>query len=764
MELETTTTTRKMKGSKSLIESRDEIRGEVTRIFYSANGWTAGVIESEGHDISFAGNVSVHLKQPVVMTGTWGNHPKYGKQFTVTSVELDKAMDKHGLANYLSHNPAFRGIGQARAWQIAEKFGDTFEETLIDNPEAIARATGTSVGVILDLQRAWLESQSINKLMAELSSYELTWHQANLLMKNLGNNAIGILQSNPYVLIREIRGFGFKRVDKIALRSGISKSNPNRVEAGVLDVISTELNDGHTWVEYQDVIDKANLLLILDDLGSREYIESALRTLIDTKQLVSISVDFGILVAFPWVYKAERELMEIVTKRAGDSNISTTMSKIWGVKLDSWKENIQRIEPRLNQEQVLAVHCAFAYNLSIITGAAGSGKTFTINTICNIADSNKLSITLAASTGKAAKRMEESTGRSAMTIHRLLGYQGESDLLALNVSTIDTDILVVDEFSMVDIPLATALFRAIDFSQTSLIIVGDHNQLPPVGPGSVLRDLIETQIIPTVHLQTVVRQAGVLKENSSAILRGEVRPSVPKPTDGSTGDWYVIKGLTEQYQVRDFIRSMFVNWMPNPLNFDILNDVQVLTPTHRGDCGTVELNKMLQEIIQRKVYGRDVDNSGLRKAKLLHGDKVICTQNNYLLDIMNGTMGILSEPDTDSIEVSSDTVFIMTLDDGSTRELQQDDLKNIELAYAMSIHKSQGSEFPCVISVIHKAHSFQHHRNLLYTAATRASRCAIILTDGWGLGNCAAKVNAGRRRTFLPVLINSVGAVSGVEL
>jgi exodeoxyribonuclease V alpha subunit len=751
------------KKTKSLIESRDEIRGEVTRIFYSANGWTAGVIESEGHDISFAGNINVHLKQPVVMTGTWGNHPKYGRQFNVTSIELDRNMTAHGLANYLSNNPAFRGIGQARAWQIAEKFGSNFEQTLTDDPEAIAKATGTSIGIILDLQKAWVESQGINKLMAELSSYELTWHQANVLMKSLGNNAIGILQSNPYVLIREIYGFGFKRVDKIALRSGIDKNNPNRVEAGVLDVISTELNDGHTWVEYQDVIDKANLLLILDDLGSREYIESALRTLIDTKQLMSISVDFGVLVAFPWVYRAEKELMEIVTKQTGTSAISTTMSNIWGQKLDSWRENIQRIEPRLNDEQTFAVHCAFAYNLSIITGGAGTGKTFSINTICNIADSNDLTITLAASTGKAAKRMEESTGRSAMTIHRLLGYQGEADLLALNVSTIDTDILVVDEFSMVDIPLATALFRAIDFNKTSLIIVGDHNQLPPVGPGSVLKDLIETNAVPVVRLETVVRQAGVLKENSSAILRGEVRPSVPKSTDGSTGDWYVMKGLTEQYQVRDFIKNMFTHWMPNPLAFDVLNDVQVLTPTHKGDAGTIELNKLLQEIVQKKVYGRDVDNTGIRKAKLLPGDKVIQTINDYNLDLMNGTMGILSEPDNNTDILADDkTVFIMTLDDGTTRELHQEDLKNLELAYALTIHKSQGSEFPCSIVIIHKAHSYQHHRNLLYTAVTRASRCAIILTDGWGLGNCAAKVNAGRRRTFLPILINATVESPGV--
>jgi len=287
-----------------------------------------------------------------------------------------------------------------------------------------------------------------------------------------------------------------------------------------------------------------------------------------------------------------------------------------------------------------------------------------------------------------------------------------------------------------------------------------------VGPGAVLRDLIDTGIIPVTILEQVVRQAGMLKENSTAILFGDVRPTTAKPAPDQPADWYVVGGLQDPQDIQTFIAQMYETQFPSPLPFDPIMGVQVLTPTHKGPAGTIELNRLLQIIIQRKVYNRDVDRSTeTRKARPLPGDKVIQIKNDYGLDLMNGTVGILREgplpgpctnddPFADVDSLDDDTVYrYLELDDGTRTKIDNEAFQNLELAYALTIHKAQGSEFPCCIVVCHKSHSFMHHRNLLYTAVTRAQKCAVILGDSWGIRNCAIKVQANQRRTFLPVLL-----------
>lgn len=755
---------------KALIETRDAIRGTITRIIFTKNGWTAGRMESEGKSVSFAGNIVVSLNQPVVLHGSWETHPKWGRQFAATSVELDREMDTHGLARYLASNPAFRNIGQARAWQIAETFGKDFERVLLDTPEKIAEVAKVPTGTVLELQKSWMESQAINRVMVELSAYELTHHQAKIITDAFGANAVGILLSNPYLLIREIRGFAFKRVDKIALRAGIAKDDPNRINAGIMHVVAEELDAGHTWTEYNTLIDMANTVLIMDNLDSKDIIGGYIDNLIDSKALAAHGAESAIMVGLPVMLEAEKELAQRFIEPGG--------SKVCECFSDYNKRTVELTEPLLNPEQINAVLQALTSPISVITGGAGTGKTFAVNTICNIIENANLKVVLCAPTGKAAKRMEETTGRDAWTVHRLLGFRGE-DVLSLDVDMIDADMLVVDEVSMLDIPLAVALMRAVDSGRTSVVFVGDHNQLPPVGPGSVLRDLIESNVVPVTTLTTVVRQAGVLKENSTAILAGDVRPTSTKPSPDKPADWYVIGGLSEPCDVRTMIYRMYTEWIPMPLDFDILHGVQVLTPTHKGDAGTAELNRMLQYVVQQTVYGRTIDIVPPNKrARPLPGDKVIQTVNDYKTDLMNGTVGILRErvkgktitptpadPENDLAwidemnainEAESKPAHYLELDDGATVDIPDEALGNLELAYAMTIHKAQGSEFPCAVVVCHKSHSFMHHRNLLYTGVTRAKRCAIILGDSWGIGNCARRVMANSRRTFLPTLLDGV--------
>ena len=715
------------------------IRGEVERVFFSSANFSAGrFITERGDRIQFAGNVVVQENQPLVLHGKFIKHPKYGFQFEVASMEFDRQMDARGLANYLANNPDIKGIGPAKARIIAQQFGSDFEHYLIDEPQRIADLAKVPISVIESLRDHWLETSHVNQAMTALSAYGLTHHQVTKLVKKLGNNAVGIIERDPYVIVGEIDGFGFKRIDKIARQVGIAKDEPSRIRAGIVFCVDDALDQGDCWVEYEDLLGRANELLVMDSLDSREQIEKHLDNLIDEKLLTCYCADSRFLVARPFIRRMEEDLARVFADGA-KANLCL------GDKPDLQTE-VKRVAPRLNPKQLDAAVDAAAHSISLISGGAGSGKTFTISAITRLCDEHDLRVVLCAPTGKAAKRMEEATGREASTIHRLLGFNGKT-YARDSGNPISADMLIVDEVSMVDVVLAWHLFQAIDLDRTSVVLVGDHNQLPPVGPGNILRDLIESRVLPTTILDDIVRQAGILKENSMAILKGEV-PKTPQRDTSVRGSWYVADQHTDAERVQRFVLDLFEHTLNEKLGFDILRDVQLLTPTHKGPLGTVELNTKLQRLIQRKLWNYDAPpvQPG-KRPKLLVNDKVIQTRNNYDLQIMNGAMGIVRNVGFDgsiSIEFEDKMIHIEA---GSPHR------GDVQLAYALTIHKSQGSEFPCSVVIAHKSHSFMHHRNLLYTGVTRASQTAIIVGDHWGIGNCAKRVQVDARKTFLSLLL-----------
>jgi len=716
------------------------IRGEVERVFFSSANFSAGrFITERGDRIQFAGNVVVQENQPLVLHGKFVRHPKYGFQFEVTSMEFDRQMDARGLANYLANNPDIKGIGPAKARIIAERFGSGFEQHLIDEPEKIADAAKVPLSVIESLRDHWLETSHVNQAMTALAAYGLTHHQVTKLVKKLGNNAVGIIERDPYVIVGEIDGFGFKRIDKIARQVGIAKDEPSRVRAGIVFCVDDALDQGDCWVEYEDLLDRVNELLVMDCLDSREQIEKHLDDLIDEKSLTCYSAECRFLVAKPFIRSTEEDLARVF---AGGSKTSPCL----GEESDTRAE-VRRVAPRLNPKQLDAAVSAAAHSISLISGGAGSGKTFTVAAITRLCDEHDLRVVLCAPTGKAAKRMEEATGREASTIHRLLGFNGKT-YARDSENPISADMLIVDEVSMVDVVLAWHLFQAIDLDRTAVVLVGDHNQLPPVGPGNILRDLIESRSLPTTILDDIVRQAGILKENSIAILKGEV-PKTPQRDTSARGAWYVADQHTDAERVQRFVLDLFEHTLNEKLGFDILRDVQLLTPTHKGPLGTVELNTKLQRLIQRKLWNYDAPpvQPG-RRPKLLTNDKVIQTRNNYDLGVMNGAMGIVRSVGLDGSLTIEFEDKIVHIEAGSPHR------GDIQLAYALTIHKSQGSEFPCSIVIAHKSHSFMHHRNLLYTGVTRASQTAIIVGDHWGIANCAKRVQVDARKTFLSLLLN----------
>ncbi len=723
-------------------ENEMRIKGRVERVHFSSPAFTAGKLRTESGDIiQFAGRIFAQEDDRLLLCGKWITHPRYGRQFQVSSMEYDQELDVDGLANYIAKHPDIKGIGPAKARVIAERFGRDFERYLIEEPETIAQAAHVPLETIQLLRDTWVETRSVNQAMTTLSAFGLTHLQVTTLVKKFGNAAIGMLRSDPYAIVRLVPGFGFKRVDKIARQKmGAPKEHPGRIQACVIFCVEDALDQGDCWVEYEQLVDRANMLLVMDCLDSRERIEEALDGLIDAGDLSCYTADNRFLVAMPEIRGMEEELAQVFRQGARPNPCFS------GLNDDALRKTISSAASGLNRCQYKAVATALTHSISLVTGGAGSGKTFTISAIVGICQERNLSVVLAAPTGKAAKRMEEVVGIDAMTIHRLLGYDGRSFERSAD-RPIDTDVLIVDEVSMVDVPLAWRLFKAIDLERTAVVLVGDHNQLPPVGPGNLLRDLIRSKVIPTVILEDVIRQAGTLKENSIAILKGEVRKTSEDVLDGRRA-WYVIDQFTDPARAQDFVLELFDKILSERLGFNIINDVQVLTPTHKGPLGTCELNIKLQQLVQRKLWDVDVFPSqpGRRPDFLLH-DKVMQTKNNYETGVMNGAVGTV-------VDVAEDGTLTINFED-TLVEVSNDsaDLKNLQLAYALTIHKSQGSEFLCSIVIVHKSHSFMHHRNLLYTGVTRASKSAVIVGDRWGIANCAAKRQVDKRNTFLSILL-----------
>ncbi|BDC48889.1 ATP-dependent RecD-like DNA helicase [Bryobacterales bacterium F-183] len=715
---------------------RTSIRGTVETVFYSGPTFSAGRLRtSEGEDVKFAGRVFVRTSDAVRLEGRWVNHPKYGRQFEADCMGHDLEMDPEGLANFLANHPDVKGIGPAKARLIAERFGREFDQAIRNRPEEIAATAKVPVETAMELQRIWIANSQFNTAMAYLAAFGLTHHQVTTLVGKFGSQVVPILEHDPYVLVREIVGFGFKRVDKIARKLGTPKDLPSRIRAGLHYCVLEALDNGDCWVEYEDLLDRANTLLVMDTLDSREVIETHLEALLTEGRLISHAFE-RLVVADPEIHRMEAELAAVLRVGAASSpHLVADVDRLLDAE-----------GGELNAEQRQAVRNALTHSLSLMTGGAGSGKTYAVSTIAYIAERLERKVVLAAPTGKAAKRLEEVVGIEASTIHRLLGFNGHTyarDVL----NPVEADILVIDEVSMVDVPLAWRLFQAIDRSRTAVVLVGDHNQLPPVGPGNLLRDLVRSAAIPTTILTRIIRQAGVLKENSTAILDGEVRPTSDEQV-GARRPWYVIDKFSDREDVRRMLLLLFDEVLSNRLGYDLIRDVQVLTPTHKGPLGTAELNVALQQLLQKRLYGLNVPPvDPNRRPPLYAGDKVIQTKNDYELGVMNGAMGVV-------LEVRSDGSLSIDFD-GRPVEIDagSDAIANIHLAYATSIHKVQGSEFPCAVVIAHKSHSFMHHRNLLYTAVTRAKESVIILGDRWGIDNCANKRQVDRRNTFLSFLL-----------
>jgi len=779
-----------------------QIQGGIERLHCQNPDFSAGKIElvKSSADkvgmskISFSGKfLAPDIGEPTILVGRFEDSGQYGIQFKAeTFLEVFGSgggnMSIEGLANYLATSKKFHGIGPAKAKILAAKYGSNFGGALEDRLEEMAETAKIPLDAMIEVREAWRSSSNYNDVAVYLSAYGLTSNQIQKIIETYKGGARRIVTENPYIMIQQIDGFGFSRVDDIALKMGILKDNPNRLKAALGYIVSQSASgEGHTWIPKASLIEQADKMLCLDRHDARAIItnalEAATRPTEEESNAIPLLIEFEAngtpAIADSWLYYQEMDVIKWL-KQFSESRFDSPVTK-----------QILNINPDLNDIQRQAVIMAVRNRISVITGAAGVGKTFCIAEIIKLFQASGIDkIALAAPTGKAARRITQSIadygikGRvdvtakgsdewgnivktetlylEGQTIHKMLGFSSLGWMYN-SENLHPAKVLIVDEMSMCDIPLLWRLLQAFDPKHTSIILVGDQNQLPPVGPGSPLRDIIARKKIPVTQLTQVVRQSGELKAKCTAILEGIVSKTGKEERDENSHDkrqWFVIskKNLQEQ---EDCAKMLYKIMDENISNLridgrapDLLRDVQVITPTHKGELGTVALNHALQRALQNKLYGvttRTIpENSKQKRPDFLEGDKVIQTKNDYSLGIMNGTIGYIKA--IKQGKKNEEVLSILFEDATEAIDISGEKRNNISHAYALTIHKMQGSEVPIVIAVVHKAHSFQTHRNMIYTAATRAKNIVILIGEPWGMAKAAEKQVLDSRLTLMSIM------------
>jgi exodeoxyribonuclease V alpha subunit len=742
-------------GSAKARESEEPlvtIKGRVERIFFTSPDFSAGLLDpGSGESLSFAGPLAVKVNDRVILHGRWTEHEKFGRQVKVARFEFDQALDARGLAGFLATHPDFVGIGPAKAKKLADAFGIDFGRALEEDPKKVAETVGLPLSTIETARKNWIKTRELNSSMTWLASFDLTHYQQKALIERFGNSIVTVLKEDPYLIVQKVRGFGFKRADEIARKIGVLPDAPERLSAALVSVLDERMERaGDCFVEREELLAVSQKLLssVSAEAGgagiSGEKVEEILDAIIEAEGVVTVKFedadgDKREGVGLPQAYECEKFLQDFFerAKQLTNSHAST---------LDTAAGDPDGV---LQGRQQDALQAACEEGCVLMTGGAGSGKTFTIATIVRMYSEAGLVIALAAPTGKAARRIEEVASHPALTIHRLLEYgQGGVKGFARDADNpIDADVLIVDEVSMLDVQLARSLFLAVDLERTSVVLVGDPNQLPPVGPGNLLRDLIKRKLVKKVELTTIIRQAGILRENSSAILRSKIAPSIKEADESGAFPWNVARAskFKDATKAHEYVLGLFEGTLQEKLGFDLLGDVQVLTPTHKGALGTIELNLAIQRLVQKKLWGVAVSAPvPNRRSRLYLHDRVIQIRNDYDTGVMNGTVGKV---------IRAEGEKSVTVDfDGEEVVYKPSTMRDLELAYALTIHKSQGSEFPCVVLVIHGSHAYQHHRNLFYTGVTRARKTLVLVGDPEGMDKCVRKGEIDRRRTFLSVL------------
>lgn len=707
-------------------EQYNEITGDITDIIYKneANGYTVCVVKTKEGEITLVGNLPfVNQGERIKAYGFWVQHKDYGDQFKVVTFEKCLPDTCETIEKSLASG-LIKGIGPVTAKKIVEKFGLDTMKIIDTQPDKLAEVKGISLKKAQEIGQSYKEKAEAQRMILAFQDYGITPGVAMKIYGVFGNQALQRVKENPYCLTEEVFGIGFKTADVIAMKMGIDMSSDSRVTAGIRYVLSQGAVAGHTYLPEDLLIEKTSELLGV----YKDQVEHLLAGLVVDKHVVIEQTDDGRNIYLAAFYTAEKnaaiKLLRLaeVEYHYGDASLDERINRL------EVKNNI-----KLDETQREAVKLAVSNGVLVITGGPGTGKTTIINTIIGLLKEDKKVFLLAAPTGRAAKRMTQATGYEAKTLHRLLeiGYReeghDETALFARNEENpLIADVIIVDEMSMVDILLMNHLLKAIT-PGTVLIMVGDANQLPSVGPGNVLRDIISSEKIKKIKLTQIYRQ----NENSMITLNAHHINNGRMPEmNNRNGDFFLLtKNSTEK--LVSTVVDLCTTRLPNTYGYNPMEDIQVLTPLRKGAAGVNEMNIRLQAVLNPKKHGRR--EYKFRDFTYREGDKVMQIKNNYDLTwvmcnndsiwgegIFNGDMGIIEELDDEAR--SAKIIF-------EDRYVYYDYalFEELEPAYAITVHKSQGSEFPAVVLPIYPGPPMLMTRNLLYTAVTRAKSLVVIV-------------------------------------
>ncbi|MEM9510942.1 MAG: ATP-dependent RecD-like DNA helicase [Cyanobacteria bacterium P01_E01_bin.35] len=690
---------------------------------------------------------NIQAGQTLQVQGEWREHPQYGSQFQVVKYQETKPATLTGIEKYLGSG-LIKGVGPVTAKRIVKHFGLDTLEIIEHQIDRLSEVPGIASKRIAMIQNTWEEQKSIKEVMVFLSGHGVSTTYAVKIYKQYGDDAIGIITTNPYQLAIDIFGIGFLTADKIAVNVGVPRDSQFRYRAGILHVLNKAAEDGHCFLPESKIVPFTGELLTTDEYAAEErIIFEILSLMVKEEQLIrerdkDKDGELNELLYYqPSFFYSEQHLAKLLQQKLENGlDVDTDRVKSWISRFTASR----KIE--LSPQQYVAVEMAAREKVMILTGGPGTGKTFTVRTIVSLWQAMGKKIACAAPTGRAAKRLKEMTGIEAKTLHRLLefdpssmGFKRDGDNL------LECDAIVVDESSMVDLFMAHSLLKAIP-KDALLLMVGDIDQLPSVGPGNVLRDLIDSDKILVVRLTQVFRQAAesAIITTAHQINRGYI-PKLEKVSMKSTADCLWHPGGTEAEHGVQTICDLIEHFIPHA-GFNPATDVQVLSPMTRGVVGTRNLNKVLQQLINPPAE----DKSELTRGDsiLRVGDRVMQLKNDYNKEVFNGDLGIVVNIDRLEKEV------LIVFDD---REVVYDfaDLNEITLAWATSIHKSQGSEYPVVILPLYTQHYVMLSRNLFYTGLTRAKKLALIVGSEKAVAIAVKQVKQQQRYTKLKQRLES---------
>jgi exodeoxyribonuclease V alpha subunit len=698
------------------------IRGTLHKVIFSnnENGYLIGLMKTSEGTVSVVGYmIDPREGEEYVVTGAWTTHPKYGKQFQFESYEVKEPTTLHGVEEYLASG-LIHGVGPALAQRIVKKFGAKTLDILNKTPDRLLEVEGVGKKKLEKIVESASSLHEMQDVMTFLKSYNITTSQAIKIFKTYGKGAVGVVKNNPYQLIHDVQGIGFQIADSIAQRVGVQPESMYRLEAGIRFVLDDACRAaGHCYIPREELSRRSAELLTVDEAKIDRAIDAGVQN--------------GFLMAegdklFPFLlHEAEKEAAKKIAQLLLKGSKPFAERKLLASLLHI--EKLHTIEFDVKQRN--AILHAIQNSITILTGGPGTGKTLCVNGIIELADELGLKYLLCAPTGRAAKRLSELSNREAKTIHRMLEYEPQSGLFRRGAeSPLECDMLIVDEVSMADIELFAALLDAVK-AESQLVLVGDVDQLPSVGPGQVLRDLIDSKRIGTVRLDTIFRQSeeSTIIANSHKINNGEFPEFSP--------DFKLLEEISTE-NIQETIVRLCSTILPQNYRYDPFDDIQVLSPMHNGAAGVRELNRVLQHALNG--HSRVCWQGSERR--FLMGDKVMQTKNNYDKDVFNGDIGRICGVD------KNDGILIIDFY-GRKVEYTFEQLDEVTLAYAMTIHKSQGNEFKAVIVPVTTSHYIMLQRNLIYTAVTRARELLVLVGEMKALAIAVRNDEVRERNTLL---------------